>query len=92
MAVRSSQGAAEAQNPAHTGGWVIVTGATGGVGKRVIARLLRQGKKIRAVVRDAGKATAMLVHPSLSGRSCVFRCNLDVQLFISRLGLGVAKN
>ena len=64
MAVRVLQEASEEQNPARTNGWVMVTGATGGVGKRVVARLLRQGKKIRAVVRDTGKATEMLVHPS----------------------------
>lgn len=40
---------------------VLVTGATGGVGKRVVAQLLSQGKKVRALVRDVKKAKELLV-------------------------------
>lgn len=39
---------------------VLVTGATGGVGKRVVARLLDQGRVVRALVRDVEKGKALL--------------------------------
>lgn len=39
---------------------VLVTGATGGVGKRVVARLLQRGKRVRALVRDVDKARGLL--------------------------------
>jgi uncharacterized protein YbjT (DUF2867 family) len=38
-----------------------VTGATGGVGRRVVALLLQRGKRVRALVRDVAKAKEMLV-------------------------------
>jgi len=40
-------------------GVFMVTGATGGVGKRVVTLLLEQGKHVRAVVRDVAKAKEM---------------------------------
>lgn len=39
---------------------VLVTGATGGVGSRVVAGLLAKGKRVRALVRDVPKAKKML--------------------------------
>jgi putative NADH-flavin reductase len=36
-------------------------GATGGVGKRVVQRLLSQGRVVRALVRDLDKARSLLV-------------------------------
>ena len=39
----------------------LIAGATGGVGKRVTARLLAAGKHVRALVRDLDKGKAMLV-------------------------------
>lgn len=41
-------------------GFILVTGATGGVGKRVVARLLASGRKVRALVRDKAKGQTML--------------------------------
>lgn len=41
-------------------GVVLVTGATGGTGKRVVAKLLAQGRTVRALARDAGKAATLL--------------------------------
>lgn len=41
-------------------GVVLVTGATGGVGKRVVGKLLAGGKHVRALVRDKEKATKLL--------------------------------
>ena len=38
-----------------------MTGATGGVGSRVVGKLLGSGRKVRAVVRDAGKGRSLLV-------------------------------
>lgn len=38
-----------------------VAGATGGVGKRVVQRLLEQGRVVRALVRDVDKAKSLLV-------------------------------
>ncbi|MGM3304511.1 CIA30 family protein [Anabaena sp. WFMT] len=37
-------------------GVILVAGATGGVGKRVVQRLLKQGYKVRCLVRDIEKA------------------------------------
>lgn len=37
------------------------TGATGGVGKRVVERLLQSGKHVRALARDVAKARTLLV-------------------------------
>ena len=41
-------------------GVILVAGATGGVGKRVVQRLVERGYKVRALVRDADKARAIL--------------------------------
>ncbi len=41
-------------------GVVLVAGATGGVGKRVVQRLVERGHKVRSLVRDADKARAIL--------------------------------
>jgi len=41
-------------------GVVLVAGATGGVGKRVVQRLLERGYKVRSLVRDKDKAQAIL--------------------------------
>lgn len=39
---------------------VLVAGATGGVGKRVVQRLLEQGYQVRALVRDVERAKTIL--------------------------------
>lgn len=41
-------------------GVVLVTGATGGVGKRVVSLLLEKGLRVRALARNKQKALAML--------------------------------
>lgn len=41
-------------------GIFVVTGATGGLGRRVVARLLARGKHVRAVARDPVKASELL--------------------------------
>ena len=41
-------------------GVILVAGATGGVGKRVVNRLLEQNYRVRALVRDAARGKAML--------------------------------
>ncbi|MDB9373614.1 CIA30 family protein [Nodularia sphaerocarpa] len=41
-------------------GVILVAGATGGVGKRVVRRLVERGEKVRALVRDIEKARAIL--------------------------------
>jgi len=46
---------------ASSAGVVLVTGATGGVGKRVVQRLLQRGRVVRALVRDVAKAKELLV-------------------------------
>ena len=38
-----------------------MTGATGGVGKRVVQLLLQKGRHVRALVRDVDKARTLLV-------------------------------
>lgn len=41
-------------------GVVLVAGATGGVGKRVVRRLLERGYRVRAIARDPDRAKALL--------------------------------
>ena len=41
-------------------GVVLVAGATGGVGKRVVQRLLERGYRVRSLVRDIDKARVVL--------------------------------
>ncbi|MBD2346922.1 CIA30 family protein [Anabaena subtropica] len=41
-------------------GVILVAGATGGVGKRVVQRLRERGEKVRALVRDIDKARSIL--------------------------------
>ncbi|QSJ18600.1 CIA30 family protein [Nostoc sp. UHCC 0702] len=41
-------------------GVILVAGATGGLGKRVVRRLLERGYKVRALVRDIDKARTIL--------------------------------
>ncbi len=43
-------------------GVILVAGATGGVGKRVVQRSLQRGYKVRALVRDIDKARSILGH------------------------------
>jgi len=46
--------------PMSAGSVVMVVGATGGVGKRVVQRLLDEGTTVRALARNGPKALAML--------------------------------
>jgi len=41
-------------------GVILVAGATGGVGKRVVKRLVERGYSVRSLVRDAQRAKEML--------------------------------
>ncbi|URD52718.1 CIA30 family protein [Chroococcidiopsis sp. CCNUC1] len=41
-------------------GVILVAGATGGVGKRVVQRLLERGYQVRSLVRDKDKASSIL--------------------------------
>jgi len=45
---------------ANGNGFVLVVGATGGVGKRVVRRLLARGYRVRSLVRDAVRARTIL--------------------------------
>jgi uncharacterized protein YbjT (DUF2867 family) len=58
------QGSSEkTQNQSKGGiqmGVILVAGATGGVGKRVVKKLLAQGEKVRCLVRDIEKARSVL--------------------------------
>ncbi|CAM9424927.1 unnamed protein product [Chrysoparadoxa australica] len=59
---RKGEKSAEAAltRPELGGGVVLVTGATGGVGSRVVKRLLEQGVSVRALARNRLKAEAIL--------------------------------
>lgn len=48
------------QSRGETVGVILVAGATGGVGKRVVRRLVERNYRVRALVRDAQKAREML--------------------------------
>jgi hypothetical protein len=47
-------------DPDDTRPVTLVTGATGGVGRRVVGRLLARGDRVRALVRDMEKARTLL--------------------------------
>ncbi|KIY95529.1 hypothetical protein MNEG_12434 [Monoraphidium neglectum] len=69
-------GAAEAE-----AGVVLVTGATGGVGKRVVQLLLERGRRVRVLVRDVDKAKALLLQrparpPGAAWHTCIYGCML----------------
>jgi uncharacterized protein YbjT (DUF2867 family) len=51
---------AEAAIAGQDSGVILVAGATGGVGRRVVRRLVERGYKVRAIVRDAVKAKTIL--------------------------------
>ncbi len=50
----------ETQNGGKRVGVILVAGATGGVGKRVVRRLIERNYQVRALVRDVQKAREML--------------------------------
>ncbi len=50
----------ETQNGGKKVGVILVAGATGGVGKRVVRRLIEGNYQVRALVRDAHRAKEML--------------------------------
>ncbi|OUL35841.1 NADH:ubiquinone oxidoreductase [Nostoc sp. T09] len=47
-------------NGGRTVGAILVAGATGGLGKRVVRRLLERGYQVRSLVRDIDKARSIL--------------------------------
>jgi uncharacterized protein YbjT (DUF2867 family) len=51
---------ARSQSGGKTMGIILVAGATGGVGKRVLRRLVERNYQVRALVRDAQKARELL--------------------------------
>lgn len=62
--VRIFQGHTQENKNTSTGGSkvgvILVAGATGGVGKRVVKRLVERGYKVRVLVRDAIRAKEIL--------------------------------
>ncbi|NET39102.1 MAG: NmrA family NAD(P)-binding protein, partial [Cyanothece sp. SIO1E1] len=46
----------QTSTPTKSTGVVLVVGATGGVGKRVVQPLVTQGYQVRSLVRDAKRA------------------------------------
>ncbi|KZV23743.1 hypothetical protein F511_33751 [Dorcoceras hygrometricum] len=50
----------EETKPMNTSGIILVTGATGGVGRRVVNLLQRKGLQVRALVRNEEKARRLL--------------------------------
>jgi uncharacterized protein YbjT (DUF2867 family) len=56
----SSQANKNKPEAAKQVGIILVAGATGGVGKRVVQRLLEKGYSVRCLVRDIEKARAIL--------------------------------
>ncbi|KAL4444961.1 hypothetical protein ABPG77_004011 [Micractinium sp. CCAP 211/92] len=56
----AASGGSMAAGNGGDGAVVLVTGATGGVGRRVVARLLAAGRRVRALVRDVPKAQELL--------------------------------
>ncbi len=55
---------------------ILVTGATGFVGRAVVARLVQEGERPRCLVRDAERARGVLPAAGriwLSGMSCILK-------------------
>ncbi|WIA33798.1 hypothetical protein OEZ86_006910 [Tetradesmus obliquus] len=57
---------------------VLVTGATGGVGKRVVQQLLAQGRVVRALVRDVDKAKQLLGSLPVAAGGCLQLVAADI--------------
>lgn len=60
LRARASAGSPALRTVVPAGGTVLVAGATGGVGQLVVAGLLSQGYRVRALVRDAARAQTTL--------------------------------
>lgn len=52
---------ADGSTPDSAQGAIMVAGATGGVGRRVVSQLLKRGDRVRALVRDDKKARELLL-------------------------------
>ncbi|MBM3520561.1 MAG: NAD-dependent epimerase/dehydratase family protein, partial [Alphaproteobacteria bacterium] len=69
---------------------VAVTGATGFVGRHAVAELLRRGHKVRALVRDAGRARlpdgVSLVSGDLGDRAAMARLVEDATSLVHVAG------
>ena len=63
---------------------VLVAGATGGVGRRVVQRLAREGANVKALVRDFAKGVSSIVL-ECGGAPAVFRSRLCRALFCRAL-------
>ncbi|GAX82458.1 hypothetical protein CEUSTIGMA_g9885.t1 [Chlamydomonas eustigma] len=59
-------------------GIIMVTGATGGVGRRVVERLLSAGKHVRALVRDVEKARELLSGLKFASGGALELCAADL--------------
>eukprot|EP00879_Flechtneria_rotunda_P004268 GHRR01004517.1.p1 GENE.GHRR01004517.1~~GHRR01004517.1.p1 ORF type:complete len:573 (+),score=177.05 GHRR01004517.1:347-2065(+) len=57
---------------------VLVTGGTGGVGKRVVQRLLARGRVVRALVRDVPKAKQLLGNLAVAPGGCLQLVAADI--------------
>lgn len=58
--ILSSASTAQMAKPMQTSDVVLVVGATGGVGRRVVDILRKKGSAVRVLVRNKDKATTML--------------------------------
>ena len=56
---------------------ILVAGATGGVGKRVVSSLVKQGYTVRALVRDAGRGKDIL-GKNLGDKVDLFEADLTI--------------
>jgi hypothetical protein len=70
--VAAMNGSSSSSSGGGDGRWCCwgasAAGGTGGVGKRVVQRLLQQGRVVRALVRDVDKAKSLLVSCNGPGR------------------------
>mmetsp|Transcript_7940 Transcript_7940/g.17031 ORF Transcript_7940/g.17031 Transcript_7940/m.17031 type:complete len:622 (-) Transcript_7940:550-2415(-) len=60
LQISAPEPAAAAASIARSKGSILVTGATGGTGKRVVKLLLERGYRVHALVRDEERAKAVL--------------------------------
>jgi NAD(P)-dependent dehydrogenase (short-subunit alcohol dehydrogenase family) len=73
------------RDPAQT--WIVVTGASSGIGRALVERLAREGRNVVAAARDPARMSV----PNVSGRVEVVRLDFDEPLAVEAAARDAAR-